>query len=132
MEVVYADTSAVVKLIQPEDGSAALRGWLAQRRWVVGDLHRTELRRAARRAGDVAEAVLARAEGLLAELDTIRLDGSVFDRAGRLAPAGLRSLDALHLATALVLGPDLAGVVTYDERLAAAAHHHDIVTWSPA
>jgi len=131
VEVVYADTSAVVKLIQPEAQSAALRAWLAGRTWVVSDLHRTELRRAAQRTGGLADAATARAEALLAELNTIRLDGSVFDRAGLLDPVGLRSLDALHLAAALTLGPDLAGLVVYDDRLIDAAHHHDIATWSP-
>jgi len=132
VDVVYADASAVVKLIQPEAESAALRAWLAGRTWVVSDLHRTELRRAAQRTGTLATATLARAVALLGELDLIRLDGSVFDRAGRLEPAGLRSLEALHLAAALALGPDLAGLVAYDDRLIAAAHHHDIATWSPA
>jgi len=132
VDVVYADTSALVKLVAPEPESVALRAWLAERTWVVSDLHRTELRRAARRTGAGTEAVLARAEALLAELDTIRLDGSVFDAAGRLEPVALRSLDALHLAAALRLGPDLAGLVTYDDRLIAAAHRHDITTWSPA
>ncbi|MGH9247795.1 MAG: type II toxin-antitoxin system VapC family toxin [Acidimicrobiales bacterium] len=131
MQVVYADTSAVVKLVQPEAGSAALRAWLGARRWVVSDLHRTELRRAALRTGVLADATLVRADRLLAELDTIRLHGSVFDGAGRLEPAGLGSLDALHLAAARTLGPDLAGLVAYDDRLIAAAGHHGITTWSP-
>lgn len=131
MEVVYADTSAVVKLVQPEVHSGALRSWLTERRWVVSDLHRTELRRAALRAGRFADEMMARAERLLAELDTIRLVGSVFDDAGRIGPDRLRSLDALHLAAATTLGPDLAGIVAYDDRLLEAARHHSIATWSP-
>jgi predicted nucleic acid-binding protein len=48
-----------------------------------------------------------------------------------MSPVGLRSLDAIHLATALVLGPDLAGIVAYDRRLARAADGHGITVWSP-
>ena len=49
------------------------------------------------------------------------LSGAVVLQAGRLEPAALRSLDAIHLASALLLGSDLAGIVTYDRRLAEAA-----------
>lgn len=118
MAVWYLDTSAVAKLVQPEIETAPLRRWLRNKRWILSDLHRTELRRAASRSG--ARAV-ARAEVLLEESDIIRLTPEVFDDAGLLLPAGLRSLDALHLAAAMTLGPDLAGLVVYDERLAAAA-----------
>jgi predicted nucleic acid-binding protein len=44
----------------------------------------------------------------------------------------LRSLDAIHLATALSLGQDLAGIVTYDQRLAEAAIGADLEVWAPA
>jgi predicted nucleic acid-binding protein len=108
----------MAKLVQPEAETAALRRWLRTRRWIVSDLHRTELRRAAARSGMRA---LARADRLLQESDVIRLTPEVFDDAGRLPPPELRSLDALHLAAAMTLGPDLAGVVVYDEQLAGAA-----------
>ena len=62
MGVHYVDTSALVKLIRTEPESAALIAWLSDRDWIVGDLHRTELRRAARRVGP---ATAARAERLL-------------------------------------------------------------------
>ena len=117
-DVWYADTSAVVKLVLPEPETAALRTWLSNRRWVISDLHRTELQRVAARVGGTAP---SRARRLLGELDVIRLTPDRFDQAGRLQPATLRSLDALHLAAALALGDDLAGVVAYDARLAEAA-----------
>ena len=129
MDVWYVDTSAVAKLIGRERETAALRRWLRHRTWVVGDLHRTELRRAARRVGPGA---VERAERLLAELDVVSVTGDVFDTAGRLAPAELRSLDAIHLATAQALGPDLSGVVAYDERLLAAAAAVGITVASPS
>lgn len=128
MDVHYVDTSALIKLIRNEPESAALVRWLAPRRWLIGDLHRTELRRAARRAGP---ATAARADRLLADLDTIAFEGSVYDRAGRLEPNELRSLDAIHLVCAMTLEADLAGIVAYDQRLLDAAHLQGIVTATP-
>lgn len=127
MEIWYLDTSALAKLVRPEAETAALSEWLDSKRWIISDLHRTELRRAALRAGGRA---LRRAERLLAESDVIRIDAEVFDVAGR-EPPSLRSLDALHIAAATSLGPDLAGVVVYDERLRAAAAGAGIVTATP-
>ncbi len=118
MAIWYLDTSAVAKFVRPEAETGALRRWLADKGWILSDLHRTELRRAAARAGGRAP---ARAERLLAQSDVIRIDAAVFDTAGRLEPVVLRSLDALHLAAAMTLGPDLAGMVVYDERLRSAA-----------
>lgn len=128
MDVHYVDTSAVVKLISTEPESAALIGWLSVRRWVVSDLNRTELRRAARRCGP---ATAARAARLLGELDIMAIDGSAYAAAGELEPPELRSLDAIHLVCALALDADLAGIVAYDQRLLDAARHHRIATASP-
>lgn len=127
MAIWNVDTSALTKLIRPEAETTALTGWLATRRWVISDLHRTELRRA-RRAGP---GTATRADRLLGELDTITLTGDRFDDAGRLEPPGLRSLDALHLTAAIALGPDLAGIVAYDDRLLHAAEHHGLATAAP-
>lgn len=129
MKVWYVDTSAVVKLIRIEGESAALIRWLSSRTWVISDLHRTELRRVARRVGPVTA---ARADRLLGEVDVLVLTGATFDRAGRLDPDGLRSLDAIHLASALALVDDLAGIVAYDQRLLGAAAGAGISTSSPS
>lgn len=128
MEVWYVDTSAVAKLVRAETETEALRAWLKGRHWVISDLHRTELRRAARRAGS---ATAARTERLLSEIETVSLNGQVFDDAGRIDPPSLRSLDALHLAAAQCLGTDLAGVVAYDERLLEAARQNGIGVAAP-
>lgn len=128
MAVWYLDTSALAKLVRPEHETSALRRWLGAKRWLISDLHRTELRRAAARAGGRAP---ARADRLLAASETIRITPEVFDRAGRLAPLELRSLDALHLSAAMALGSDLAGIVVYDERLAAAAAAAGLATVAP-
>ncbi len=129
MDVHYVDTSAVVKLIRTEPESPALVRWLGGRRWILSDLHRAELRRAAGRSGPVTA---RRAERFLAGVELLVVDGATFDRAGRLEPAGLRTLDAMHLTCALVLEADLAGIVAYDVRLLDAARHHGIPTSSPA
>jgi hypothetical protein len=128
VEVWYVDTSAVVKLVEPEHETPALRDWLRSRRWVVSDLHRTELRRAALRVGP---GTLARADRLLTELDVLTLSRAEYDRAGRLEPTRVRSLDALHLAVAQALGRDLAGIVGYDQRLLRAAAEAGISIASP-
>ncbi|HEX9855444.1 MAG TPA: type II toxin-antitoxin system VapC family toxin [Acidimicrobiia bacterium] len=129
MAIWYLDTSALAKFVRPEPETGHLRRWLAPRRWIISDLHRTELRRAAARAGGRAP---ARTDRLLAESDIVSIDADTFDRAGRLAPADLRSLDALHLAAAMTLGPDLAGIVAYDERLREAAELAGITVAAPS
>lgn len=128
MAIWYLDTSALAKLVRTERQTRALRRWLRGKRWLLSDLHRTELRRAATRAGGSAP---ERAERLIAMSDVLRLTPEVFDRAGQLGPPGLRSLEALHLAAALTLGADLAGIVAYDDRLAAAALTTRIPVASP-
>lgn len=115
----YLDSSAIVKLVLAEPESAALRAYLRRRRpWLSSALARAEVLRALLPAGPDA---VKRGETVLGRLDLIRINDRVLDAAGRLLPAELRSLDALHIATAQLLGDDLARVITYDERMAAAA-----------
>lgn len=87
---------------------------------------RTELRRAALRLD--AE-LLPAVESVLDRLHLLRIDDEVLDLAGRLAPASLRSLDALHVATALRTGADV--LVTYDSRLADAARSAGVAALAP-
>ncbi len=126
----YADTSALVKLVVAERESAALRRWLARegRHLVSSDLARTELMRTVRRAVP-DRAVLARE--VLESVTLLRLPTEVFEIAGRLEPTTMWSLDALHLAAALHLGDDLEGLLTYDDRLAAAAAAVGIAVVAP-
>lgn len=126
----YIDTSALVKLVVAEAETLALRSWLTRedRDLVACDLARTELMRTVRRV------VPDRALQARAVLDAVNLVGvstSVFEDAGRLEPAMMRSLDALHLAAALDLGDDLEGLVTYDDRLADAATANGVVVVAP-
>jgi predicted nucleic acid-binding protein len=126
----YADTSALVKLVVAERESAALRRWLARdsRQLVSSDLARTELMRTVRRAVP-DRAVLARE--VLESVTLLQLPTEVFEIAGRLEPATMRSLHALHLAAALHLGDDLEGLLTYDDRLATAAEAVGIPVVAP-
>ena len=126
----YVDTSALVKLVVAEDESEALRHWLADddRVLVACDLVRTELMRAVRRAVP-DRAVLARQ--VLEAITLIAPSPDVFEQAGRLDPVEMRSLDAIHLATALDLADDLEGLVTYDERLAAGATTNGVAVYAP-
>jgi predicted nucleic acid-binding protein len=118
--VFYLDTSAAVKLVVAERGSAALRRWLGPRdeRMFSSDLLRTELLRATRRA---APEQMVQARAVLQSLILLRLTTSICERAAMLEPTLLRSPDALHLAAALEMGDELEGLVTYDQRLADGA-----------
>lgn len=115
----YLDSSAIVKLAVAEPESAALRRYLRRRRPVVASaLARTEVGRALLPLGDEA---VRRGADVLARVELLRVSDRVLDVAARLQPPELRSLDAVHLATAQQLGSDLARVVTYDDRLSRAA-----------
>ena len=121
---LYLDSSALVKLVQKEKESAALRRFLRRHRadpLVTSALARVEVVRAVLTAGPAA---LAQARRQLSRLDQILMTTEVLDRAATLSPNGqLRSLDAIHLAAAQLVGADLRAVVTYDHRMADAAHH---------
>jgi uncharacterized protein len=115
----YLDSSAIVKLAVAEPESASLRRYLQRRRPLVSSaLARTEVARALLPLGASA---VRRGHEVLARLELIRVTDRVLLAAGALLSVELRSLDAIHLATAQQLGSDLARVVTYDERMRAAA-----------
>src|SRR5436190_20979231 len=119
-EVAYLDTSAAVKLLMTEPESPALRRWLRRRpERASAALLRVELVRVVRRAG--LQRLMPEVRKLLTGVHLIRLDDALLDRAADLDPIDLRSLDSIHLAAATSLGDDLAAVVSYDDRLLAAA-----------
>jgi uncharacterized protein len=115
----YVDSSALVKLAVHEPESSALRRYLARRRLVVSSaLARTEVARALLPSG--ADAV-RRGQAVLARVELLRISDRILTAAGAMAPPDLRSLDAIHLASAELLGSDLGGFVTYDRKLSSAA-----------
>jgi predicted nucleic acid-binding protein len=124
----YLDTSALVKFVVRESESAALLRWARTHSLASSDLARTELVRAVRR---VDPAAVTAAREVLASVHLIRLTPDVLDAAARLAPDTLRSLDAIHLSSALALGDDLESFVTYDDRQAEAAQLRGVVVYKP-
>ena len=119
---LYLDSSALVKLVQREAESEALRQYLRSHRddeRVASELVRVEVVRTVLSGGPPA---VAHARRQLARLYLLVLDRDLLDRAATLGPGSLlRSLDAIHLATAQLLGSELRALVTYDNRMAQAA-----------
>lgn len=130
MSAAYLDSSAFVKLVVEETETAAVRTFLANRdaRRVSSALLRAESLRAVRYLGP--EALVTVREGLR-RVDLVGIDDRILDAAGTLEPQVLRTLDAIHLATALAVGDDLEMVVTYDERMVDAARLLGLSTATP-
>jgi uncharacterized protein len=129
--VIYLDTSAFVKLIWSERETPALQAFLAERRellLVSSSLLLVEARRAVLRE-DAAQ--LPRADLLLTRIGQVGVTRAVLEAASRLPDPSVRSLDAIHVATALQLRPDLDALVTYDRRLAAAAERQGLPVTAP-
>jgi predicted nucleic acid-binding protein len=128
--VSYWDASALVKLVIDEaDSTATAAAFEAADRVATSRVGVVETARAtARRSGGNAE----RLREILASLEIIELDPIIAARAASLMPPEMRTLDAIHLATALELGAELAAIVTYDGRLAEAARARELPVLSPA
>lgn len=119
--MIYLDTSALMKLVREEPESDALGAWLAERPEqpvVTSELGRVELLRAARRVGGPAS---VEARAVIDDVDLVPLDRGVQDVACDIGEPWLRTLDALHLASAIVLRGELTAFVAYDQRLLDAA-----------
>lgn len=129
--MIYLDSSAVLKLVLLEAETSALEQWLGEHPdlpVVTSELGRVEVLRAARRVGGGAP---AEARAVLADLDLVPLDRAVQDLASEVGDPTLRTLDTLHLASAVLLGADLTAFVVYDRRLATAAHAAGLPVVSP-
>jgi predicted nucleic acid-binding protein len=121
-KATYLDSSALVKLALVEPESSALRSFLRSRRVRVSSaVARTEVIRAVRSGGIADAEQLRRARQALATIDLVRVSDRILDAASAMQPPELRTLDAIHLATAEYLDGDVGTFVTYDDRLAAAA-----------
>jgi predicted nucleic acid-binding protein len=124
-----------VKLAVREPETAALEAELL--RWplcATSAITAIEVTRAVARARARGLAVLAadHVDDLLATAVEMVMTERVRRTASRLAPPGLRTLDAIHVASALSLGDDLAAVVTYDVRMQEAAERRHLVVLAPA
>ena len=131
MSLYYADTSAVIKLLVEESHSKAFAAFYdahADAEWVSSALLRIELTRAVTRA---MPALLPDARDLLLAFSFVAIDDDIVETAMNEPDRGLRSRDAIHLATARVLGEDLDAIVSYDDRLLKAAADAGLATASP-
>jgi uncharacterized protein len=127
--VAYLDASAFVKLVKDEAESAALEAALgAWPRLASSTLLEVEGLRAARRTNPVAyDAAIT----VLGGMELLEIDADVRRAAVAMRDPGVRSLDAIHLATALSLGERCGAFFAYDERLIAAARAHGLTVTVP-
>ena len=135
MAIFYADTSALVKLVRDEPESNALRAFIADADLVSSELTLTEIPRSVRRAvGDdpdlPLDLLLERAGALLEAIALRPVDRPLLLVAEALDEPVLRTLDAIHVASALDLNP-VDAFVTYDQRQAAAARLAGLRTIAP-
>jgi uncharacterized protein len=117
----YLDSAAIVKLVHPEPESETLRTWLAERAetgWVSSVLAEVESFRALARHSPGA---ISRLPPVLDLIELVEIDHAIRIATQAVVPTAVRSLDAIHLATALHLGDQLTSFITYDKRLADAA-----------
>ncbi|MDP9116394.1 MAG: type II toxin-antitoxin system VapC family toxin [Actinomycetota bacterium] len=130
--MIYLDSSALLKLLFEESESAALASWIAERAdtpMVSSELVSVEVVRATRR---LDTAVVPAARALVSQLDLIPLNGGLIEEATDAGEPILRTLDAIHLASALSICSELTAFVAYDNRLLTAAQDAGIEPTSPA
>jgi predicted nucleic acid-binding protein len=122
-ELAYLDASAFVKLVLDEPESVALDAALDDWLWTSSALLDVDATLAVRRRDP---ARLDALKALLGAVRIIEIDADIRRAAGELTDPGLRSLDAIHLATALSLGDRCGAFFAYDERLITAARAHGL------
>jgi predicted nucleic acid-binding protein len=127
--VIYLDTSAFLKSVWEENESAALLNAIADQPTISSALLAVEARRSTLR---VDAALLPRTDLLLGEVTQVDLSPAVLESASRMPDPHLRTLDAIHLATALLVREELDVLLSYDQRLLDAAAEHGIPTAAPA
>jgi predicted nucleic acid-binding protein len=129
-EALYIDASAAMKLVVEEPESWALADALAGDQLISSEICRVELGRVLQRLG-LGQGAERLVRGVVERIELLRLDDQILDRASEVGPNDLRTLDAIHLASALAIGRELDAVVTYDRRLAAAAEGAGFAVLSP-
>lgn len=122
---LYLDTSALVKLLVREAESEAIEVELL--RWsklATSLVTNVELPRVVSRAREERPSLVVDGSlvlrGILASATTIPLDERIVGEAREVRPSSVGALDAIHVASALSLGDDLAAVATYDRRMQEA------------
>lgn len=143
--MIYFDTCALIKLVRQDAGSAALSRFIDGHpgsRWFASEIATAEIARTVRRInhddnGRVIDqarlaAELRHAESLCGNLDLVPVSTRVLSDAAALRRPFLRTLDAIHLATAAGVRTGLTAFLTYDKRLAAAAEEAGLPVTAPA
>jgi predicted nucleic acid-binding protein len=126
--MLYLDSSAIVKLVSREPESDALvRAVRVDASLISSALSYVEVVRAVRRV----RGHVRRAETVLGGIALVPIDDGIVRSAADLPSSSLRTLDAIHLATALSLRSDVTRLVTYDTRLAEAARAMKVDVASP-
>ena len=127
----YIDSSALMKLVVEERESPALEADIVLRSALFcSTLGATELHRASRRA--LTRRQLGKVDDVLEAVFLIDVTPAILMAAGTLSPAGIRTLDAIHVATALSLHEHELDVITYDTRMARAAKAHGLNVLAPS
>jgi predicted nucleic acid-binding protein len=133
LRACYLDASALVKLATREAETDALRAQLeTYDARLTSRLSTVEVARALIRRGTTTARLADAVADALSGFAIIEVEAAIAEAAGRLEPPILRSLDAIHLASALALGDELEAVVTYDARLADAARVAGVTVVAPA
>ncbi len=131
MSVWYLHSSAIVKFAVEEQETAGLQAWRrdvsAEDVLMTCQLAVAEVLRAVRRVDGDLDVALAHLDAL----EQLVIDRDLLLAAGRIEPVAIRTLDAIHLAAAAAAGEDLAGLVTYDERMADAAEAFGLTALAP-
>ena len=130
--MIYLDSAALVKLVHAEAESQALRDWLGDHSslgWISSVLVEVETVRALARHAPEA---VGRLPLILDLMVLVEISPEVRALAQRITPPAVRTLDAIHLATALRMSDQLTSLVTYDRRLADAATAAGLTVDSPA
>lgn len=125
---LYMDTSALVKLLIAESESTELHKFVGHRGMVSSQVTHTELVRAVKR---IDPDRVEDAEDLLSDMSFFVVDRMLTIRAGQVKPPAVRSLDAIHIASAVAMQGDLETLVTYDKRMIEAAEAAGLPVASP-
>jgi uncharacterized protein len=126
---VYVDASAIVKLVLEEPETPAMQRWFVEATYAVTSrVGIVETRRAtSRRPHDQVHR-----EHVLRDVEVLELTPAIAASAAVIQPPGIRTLDAIHLASALAIAADLDAFVTYDDRMAEAARNLGLPVVRPA
>lgn len=132
MNSYYLESSAAIKLFRDEPETGALTKWIRNLKpsesLISSDIMRVEL---LGNLGSTPE-LLAQGHVLLREVTLVPVRKAVLDQAVLSMGFGLRTLDAIHHATAVKMAPDLRGVICYDKRLSTAFENFGLRVISPA